>query len=58
MNKNLYIYKISDRLYRIVNKERGTNKDVWISFGKIVPADNPCNILTPTEEMAVEMEIF
>ena len=58
MNSKIHVYKISEKLYRVRNEERNTVKDVWISFGEIVPAENPHNILTPTEQMAVEMELF
>ena len=58
MASNIHVYKISDRLYRVRNKERNTVKDVWISFGEIVPPDNPYNTLTTTEQMAIDMELF
>lgn len=50
------IVEISKKLYRVYNA--GKVKDVWIDNGKIKPPENPYNILTPTEEQAVEMEIF
>ena len=58
MLSNIYVYKISDKLYRVRNKEKDTVKDVWVSFGKIVPSENLYDVLTPTEQMAIEMELF
>ena len=50
------IIKISDSLYRVYNK--GKCKDVWVENGIRKFPDNPHNILTPTEEMAIDMELF
>ena len=50
------IIKINDRLYRIHNN--GIYKDVWIEHGQIKHPVNPHNFLTPTEQQAIEMEIF
>jgi hypothetical protein len=50
------IAKISDRLYRVYNN--GKVKDVWIEDGEIKAPENKENILTPTETLAIEMEIF
>ena len=58
MQYNIHVYKISEKLYRVRNIEKGTVKDVWIAFGKIKKPENIFNALTPTEEMAVEMELF
>ena len=55
---NIYVYKIHDKLYRIRNKKRNTVKDVWIEFGEPKYPINVYNILTPTEQQAIEMELF
>ena len=54
---NLYVYKISERLYRIRNVKMNTVKDCWIKNGKIQIPTNIHNTLTPTEEQAIEIEI-
>ena len=58
MIQNIKVYKITDRLYRVVNFKMKTNKDIWIEFGKPKYPTNNYNILTPTEQQAVEMELF
>jgi hypothetical protein len=50
------IVKISERLYRVYNN--GTYKDVWVENGEIQYPENPHNLLKPTEEQAVQIEIF
>lgn len=58
MISSIHVYKISDTLYRVRNKEKGTVKDVWVSEGNVVFPENKENILTPIEQTAIEMELF
>ena len=50
------IIKFSDKLYRVYND--GNVKDVWVDNGEIVFPENPHNILTAREQIAIEMELF
>ncbi len=58
IEKNIYIYKVHNGLYRLRNLEKGTIKDVKVEFGNIVPPENNYNILTPTEQRDMEIELF
>ena len=50
------VYKVFRNLWRVSNN--GKVKDVKVEFGEIVPPENPYNILTPTEQQSIEMELF
>lgn len=58
MKSNIHVYKISDKLYRVLNKQKKTVKDCWILNGEIQINENIHHVLTPTEMMALEMELF
>ena len=50
------IIKFSETLYRVYNN--GKVKDCWIKDGEIQIHENKHHALTPTEMLAIEIEIF
>lgn len=50
------IYKVYEGLWRVANN--GKVKDVKVIGDKIIPPENDYNILTPVEQMEMEMKLF
>lgn len=58
IEKNIYIYKVHEGLYRVRNNEKKTTKDVRVVDGKVLPTENDYNILTPLEQRDMDIELF